>query len=126
MPRPERWWTKPVALVAATAAIVVLWGLPVQGDTVELPGLARTVWSEANGWEGVATPRQSLSIAVPPQLAATDAPDFRPPIVEFPPEEFSFSLVEYSTPIRVVENEMLFRFELPGVGRALVSCEFIF
>jgi len=45
---------------------------------------------------------------------------------EFPPEEFSFSLVEYSSPIRVVKNEMLFRFEAPGVGKTLVSCEFIF
>ena len=46
--------------------------------------------------------------------------------LEFPPEEFSFMLVEYSSPIRVVKNDMLFRFEAPGVGKALVSCEFIF
>ena len=45
---------------------------------------------------------------------------------EFPPEEFSFLLVEYSSPIRVVKNEMLFRFEAPGAGKTLVSCEFIF
>ena len=45
---------------------------------------------------------------------------------EFPPEEFSFLLVEYSSPIRIVRNEMLFRFEAPGAGKALVSCEFIF
>ena len=44
----------------------------------------------------------------------------------FPPEEFSFLLVEYSSPIRVVKNEMLFRFEAPGAGKMLVSCEFIF
>ncbi|MAI79747.1 MAG: hypothetical protein CL917_12450 [Deltaproteobacteria bacterium] len=51
---------------------------------------------------------------------------FSPAVFEFPQQEFSFTLVEYSSPIRVVENEMLFRFEAPGVGRALVSCEFIF
>ena len=58
--------------------------------------------------------------------ALEDAP---PPALhrfEFPPEEFSFLLVEYSSPIRVVKNEMLFRFEAPGAGKMLVSCEFIF
>ena len=51
---------------------------------------------------------------------------FKSRIPEFPPEAFSFSLVEYSSPIRLVENDMLFRLEAPGIGRSLVSCEFIF
>lgn len=58
--------------------------------------------------------------------ALARAPEFKSFLPEFPPEEFSFSLVEYSSMIRVVENDMLFRFEAPGVGRSLVSCEFIF
>ena len=53
-------------------------------------------------------------------------PRFKSVIPEFPPEDFSFSLVEYSSMIRVVENDMLFRLEAPGVGQSLVSCEFIF
>ena len=51
---------------------------------------------------------------------------FKLHIPEFPAEEFSFSLVEYSSVIRLVENDLLFRFEAPGIGRSLVSCEFIF
>ena len=51
---------------------------------------------------------------------------FKVQIPEFPPEAFSFSLVEYSSVIRLVENDLLFRFEAPGIGRSLVSCEFIF
>ncbi|MEE3328409.1 MAG: hypothetical protein VX252_13810 [Myxococcota bacterium] len=51
---------------------------------------------------------------------------FKSNLPEFPPEEFSFSLVEYSSLIRVAENDLIFRFEAPGIGRALVSCEFIF
>ena len=51
---------------------------------------------------------------------------FKLHIPEFPAEAFSFSLVEYSSMIRLVENDLLFRFEAPGIGRSLVSCEFIF
>jgi hypothetical protein len=66
-----------------------------------------------------------------PERIETDAAlaSAPPPVLprfEFPPEEFSFLLVEYSSPIRIVRNEMLFRFEAPGAGKALVSCEFIF
>ena len=51
---------------------------------------------------------------------------FKLQIPEFPEEAFSFALVEYSSMIRLVENDLLFRFEAPGIGRSLVSCEFIF
>lgn len=112
--------------LVGAAAMIALGGAPVQGETVELPGLTHSVWFDSNegGIESVS--RQSLSEAASPELPDANAPDFRPAVIEFPEEEFSFSLVEYSTPLRVAQSEMLFRFELPGVGRALVSCEFIF
>ena len=71
-----------------------------------------------------------LTWMAPPKIYGesdlTREPRFKSFIPEFPPEDFSFSLVEYSSMIRVVENDMLFRLEAPGVGRSLVSCEFIF
>lgn len=126
MLHPERSWSRSVGWWVAAVLMITLGGTPAQSDTVELPGLTHSIWFDSNERDGEQVPSQSLSVVSSAELADADAPDFRPPLIEFPKQEFSFSLVEYSTPLRVAQSEMLFRFELPGVGRALVSCEFVF
>ncbi len=64
--------------------------------------------------------------AEPSKLSELRKAKFRPPPIEFPPEEFSFVLVGYTRELRVVDMDMLFRLEAPGADRSLVSFEFIF
>lgn len=71
-------------------------------------------------------PAAWLAEAPPSKLAELQKARFLPPPIEFPAEEFSFVLVGYTREIRVVDVDMLFRLEAPGLHRSLVSFEFIF
>lgn len=96
------------------------------GNAIESTEPASQAGSAFAGAIGLIEPAPWLAVPTSSKLRELRQADFRPPPIEFPSEAFSFSLVEYSTPIRVVDIDMMFHLEAPGTGRSLVSCEFIF